>query len=115
MDTQYVTYNETMDSGQVTFEGNNNDLMAVSGAIVAVTVLMSCVPGMSCLPPFIPGVLGLLALLSADQAVDPKRTRMYAWVGIGFTIFTICMMALIVLFYVGIFAFSLSMSASEFN
>ncbi len=68
-----------------TFEGNNTDLISVAGLVSSGLVLLTCATcgqGLYCLP-VVPAVLGLIGLLSADDSVDPERTRRYSWISIG--------------------------------
>jgi hypothetical protein len=69
----------------VTFMGNSYDLTSVVGATVGGVVLFTCVTcnfGWYCLP-IIPIILGIIALVSAKDSVDPERTRKLSWIGIG--------------------------------
>jgi hypothetical protein len=65
--------------------GNTYDLAALvaltTGAVVLVLCL-SCGWALYCLP-VAPIIAGAIALVSATRAVDPERTRLHAWLGIG--------------------------------
>jgi len=69
----------------VTFMGNTYDLAALgalgSGALVLFSCL-TCNMGYYCLP-FIPLLLGLVGIISAREAVNKERTRLWSWLGIG--------------------------------
>lgn len=88
----------------VTFEGNNTDLMAVAGVIITGTIVLSCVPGGSCLWWLLPLILGIIGLISADQSVDPDRTRKFSWISIGVSgLLLLLMIALISAYFLFVF------------
>ena len=69
----------------VTFMGNTYDLAALGALGSGVLVLFSCLTcnlGYYCLP-FIPLLLGLVGIVSAREAIDKERTRLWSWLGIG--------------------------------
>jgi len=69
----------------VTFMGNTYDLAALGALSSGVLVLFSCLTcnlGYYCLP-FIPLLLGLVGIVSAREAVNKERTRLWSWLGIG--------------------------------
>lgn len=105
----------------VTFEGNNNDLTAVAAIVSAGVALISCGTcgqGLYCLP-FIPGVLGIIGLLSADASVDPERTRRFSWISLGIggglILLTVIFLAAIFLMYFSVFAAALSTQGGNFT
>ncbi len=53
-------------------------------ALVAITVvgmtLLSCVPGLNCLSPLVPLIVGVMTLMRANTAVDPQRARTFGWI-----------------------------------
>ncbi len=70
---------------EATFKGNSYDLAALGALTSGILVLFSCVTcgmGIYCLP-LVPLVLGLIGLLSARQAVEEERTRLWSWLGIA--------------------------------
>lgn len=69
----------------VTFMGNTYDLAALGALGSGALVLFSCLTcnlGYYCLP-FIPLLLGLVGIVSAREAVNKERTRLWSWLGIG--------------------------------
>ena len=69
----------------VTFMGNSYDLTSVVAVTVGGVVLFTCATcnmGFYCLP-LIPIILGIIALVSAKDSVDPERTKKLSWIGIG--------------------------------
>lgn len=69
----------------VTFMGNTYDLAALGALGSGAVVLFSCLTcnlGYYCLP-FIPLLLGLVGIISAREAVNKERTRLWSWLGIG--------------------------------
>jgi len=70
---------------QVTFRGNTYDLLSLGSLGTAALILFSCVTcnmGFYCLP-VIAVILGAIGVLSARQAVDEERTRLWSWLGIA--------------------------------
>ncbi|MFN8457040.1 MAG: hypothetical protein U0401_20645, partial [Anaerolineae bacterium] len=70
---------------QVTFEGNNYDLMAVIGVTVGAVVLLTCSTcnlGIYVLP-FAPIILGIIGLITAKNSVNPERTKLLSWLSLG--------------------------------
>ena len=57
------------------------DRWALVALAVSLSVIGSCViPGFGCLAPLI---IGIIALVQAKTAVDPRRARMYGWIATG--------------------------------
>jgi hypothetical protein len=70
---------------RVTFLGNTYDLAAYGALISGIIVLASCLTCNTiyyCLP-LAPIILGLIGVVSANQAVDARRTRIWSWIGIA--------------------------------
>jgi hypothetical protein len=64
---------------------------------VSLSVIGSCViPGFGCLAPLI---VGIIALVQAKTAVDPKRARLYGWIATGIGIFTLVLVVGIIAVY----------------
>ena len=63
------------------------DRWALIALAVSLTVLLSCVPGLNCLAPLAPLIIGIIALVQAKNAVDPGRARTYGWIATGIGIF----------------------------
>lgn len=85
----------------VTFMGNNYDLTAVVAVTVGGVVLLSCFTcniGWYCLP-FIPIILGIITLVSAQDSVDPERTKLLSWISIGSGAAIIILAALMIVAY----------------
>ncbi len=69
----------------VTFMGNTYDLAALGALASGALALFSCATcnmGFYCLP-FIPLLLGLVGIISAREAVNEERTRLWSWLGAG--------------------------------
>lgn len=65
------------------YVGNSKDMTAFLAMLAGVGLaITSCVPGASCLLPFFALIGGIVALRGANQALDPGRTRRYAWIAI---------------------------------
>lgn len=83
----------------VTFQGNNYDLMSIIGVTIGGLVLGSCVTFnliWYCLPVF-SIILGALGLAMAKDSVNPERTRLLSWISLGSGA---AILALIILFVV---------------
>ena len=84
---------------QVTFEGNNTDLVAFASIVTAIATLFVCgsmAYGAYCLP-CAPILLGLIAVLNARRSVNPTNTRTYGWLSIGTGSLFFLLMALAVI------------------
>ncbi|MCU0494599.1 MAG: hypothetical protein MUD01_23685 [Chloroflexaceae bacterium] len=62
----------------------NGDRWALAALTVTITTLLFCVPGLSCLAPFVPVGAGIIALTQAKTAADPQRAKLYGWIATGF-------------------------------
>jgi hypothetical protein len=69
------------------------DRWALVALAVSLTVLLSCVPGLSCLAPL---VVGIIALVQAKNAADHSRARTYGWIATGIGI-VIMLVAVVVI------------------
>ena len=72
-------------TGQAKFEGNAHDLTALIALICGAIVLLICV---SCglgiyLLPVVAIVLGVIGVMMAKNAVNPQRSQLWSWLGIG--------------------------------
>ena len=100
---------------EITFQGNNYDLMSVVGVVIGGSVLFTCATcnfGFYCLP-FIPIILGIIGLLTTKDAVDPDRTRLLSWISIGSGTAILILIGLFILAYLGFFFFMIA--AAEGN
>jgi hypothetical protein len=97
----------------VTFMGNNYDLTAVVAVTVGGVVLLSCFTcnmGWYCLP-FIPIILGIITLVSAQDSVDPERTKLLSWISIGSGAAIIILAALMIIAYFLFIFFAVGMES----
>jgi hypothetical protein len=93
------------------YQGNSQDLGALLAAIMAGTTLFSCVGGAYCLP-VLAAALGLAAYLKADQAVDPRRTRILSGISLGVgALMLLCIVGYLVM-VMGFVFFSIAVSTS---
>jgi hypothetical protein len=65
------------------YSGNSVDLGGLAAACFGAMMLLSCVPCLNVLAPILGLLVGLMALAQAQHAINPKRTRILAWIGIG--------------------------------
>ncbi len=68
---------------QETYTGNGIDLAGLIAACMGAMVLLSCIPCFNTIIPFLGALVGLAALAGANQAANPRRTRILAGIGIG--------------------------------
>ncbi len=97
----------------VTFRGNSYDLAALGALASGVLVLVSCLTlgqFAYCLP-FLAVGLGLIGLLAGKDAVDPERTRLWSWLGIGGGGLVLLLGAMLFVFYFTCIFFAMLMSA----
>lgn len=80
------------------YRGNWTDVVALLAAVFGFAALAPCLMGgmFSCLPL----VLGAIGLLTAKDAVDPQRTRILSWSGIGLTAIVYTLIAAFVFCYI---------------
>jgi hypothetical protein len=65
------------------YSGNSIDLSGFAAACLGAMLLLYCVPCLNMLMPVLGLLVGVMALAEAKRAVNPRRTRILAWVGIG--------------------------------
>ena len=99
---------------QVTFMGNSYDLTAVVAVVTGGVIAFSCLTcnlGYYCLP-VVPMVLGLVGLLSAEDSVDPSRTRLLSWLGVGGGGIVMLLMILALVLYFGFIILAIVLGAA---
>jgi hypothetical protein len=70
---------------QAPYRGNSTDIVGLLAAVLGIVTLVMCGSGSYaayCLP-FVALLLGLIALSTAREAIDPARTRLLGWIGLG--------------------------------
>ncbi|MBN1246864.1 MAG: hypothetical protein JXC32_04360 [Anaerolineae bacterium] len=98
---------EAGDTGRETFRANGLDMTALGALASGALVLLSCLTcgqALNCLP-LLPFVLGIIGLATAKRAVDPKRTRLWSWLGIGSGAVTMLFIAIAIAGYVSFVLF----------
>jgi hypothetical protein len=95
---------DALSSGpRVTFRGNSYDLVSLVSLATGGLILFTCLTcnlGYYCMP-IIPMALGLVGVLSAHQAVDARRTRLWSWLGIAAGGLMLLLILIVVALYVG--------------
>ncbi len=97
---------ELAEAPKVTFRGNTYDLISLGSLITGGLILFTCVTcnmGYYCLP-IVSLALGAVGLLSAREAVDENRTRLWSWLGIAAGGIILLLIALCFILYIGFFA-----------
>lgn len=61
----------------------SGDRWAIAALAIVASTLISCVPGLNCLSPLVPLIVGIVTLTKAKNAVDPSRARLYGWLAVG--------------------------------
>ncbi|MBI5929328.1 MAG: hypothetical protein HY862_08475 [Chloroflexi bacterium] len=67
---------------RVMYQANNNDVMGLVALVVSVIGMSMCCGAGVCLP-LVGFFMSILALINAKDAVDTKRTRQQAFIGLG--------------------------------
>lgn len=100
----------------VTFRGNSYDLTALGALVLGVLVLLMCFTlgqFAYCLP-FIAIVLGVIGLFLAKDAVNPERSRLWSWLGIGGAGLSLLLMAMLIFSYFACIFFMMLVSWSNY-
>lgn len=67
-----------------TYIGNKQDNTATLAMIAGVGLVISSCTGIgACILPFFALTAGIIGLRGANQAINPNRTRTYAWIAIA--------------------------------
>ena len=83
----------------IPYKGNSQDMTALVSAVMAVTVLLSCMGGAYCLP-IAALIMGIVGFTNASKSIDPKRTRLLSGVSLGIG----GLIVLGIIAYIGFFA-----------
>lgn len=86
-----------------TFTGNTYDLTALSSVAIALFTCTSCLGASYCWP-VVAILLGVVGLVSAKDSLDPSRTRLLSWLGIGGGLLLVVLIALVIVAYIAFFA-----------
>jgi hypothetical protein len=98
--------NSSREKEEIPYKGNSQDLTALISAVVAVTILASCMGGAYCLP-IAAFILGIIGFTNADKAIDPKRTRLLSGISLGFGGFVLLGLITIIGAYMMFFIFAI--------
>lgn len=96
---------------KVTFMGNSYDVTSLGALASGILVLLSCLTCgqiFYCLP-VLPVVLGIVGLVMAKQSIDPERTRLWSWLGIGGGGIALIVLAFAIVAYFGFVVFVAAM------
>jgi hypothetical protein len=105
----------TTDPGQrprVMFSGNSYDLTALAALVTGITVMLMCLTfgqAAYCLP-FAAIALGIVGLVMRREAVNPERTGLWSWLGIGAGGLTLLVGLLLIFSYFACFFFMMLLS-----
>lgn len=92
-----------------TYAGNDQDFTAFVAMLAGVgSLVLSCIPGASCVAPVVGLVAGAVALRNADRAMNPGRARMHAWLGIGSGALFVCVIVTFLSLYGAVILAALS-------
>ncbi len=92
----------TPPEAEVTFQGNNYDLLSVVGVTIGGLVLLSCFTlnmVWYCFP-LISIILGAIGLAMAKDSVNPQRTRLLSWISLGSGAAILALIVLAVIAYI---------------
>lgn len=70
-----------VDSPVIMYKGNNQDLTAFVAMLAGLLSAGICFGAIYCLP-FFAALLGIIGLINAKDAVDPRRTRTQSWIAL---------------------------------
>ncbi|HNP71466.1 MAG TPA: hypothetical protein PLO33_04770 [Kouleothrix sp.] len=77
----------------------SGDRWAIAALAIVGTSLISCIPGLNCLAPLVPLIVGIVTLTKAKTAVDPSRARLYGWLAVGLgSLFLLALISIIALY-----------------
>ncbi len=65
------------------YSGNNVDLTGFAAACLGGMLLIYCVPCLNALVPLLGLLVGIIALIEANRAINPTRTRILAGIGVA--------------------------------
>ncbi len=102
---------------EVTFQGNNYDLVAVVGATVGGVVLLTCGTcnlGIYVLP-FAPIILGIIGLITAKDSVNPERTKLLSWLSLGAGGIILLLAIVLIIAYIVFIGFVVAMEGKGFD
>jgi hypothetical protein len=104
------------DQPVVTFRGNGYDLTAFVGVIIGLLMLSVC---LTCgliqyILPFIPIILGGIGLAMAKDSVDPERTKLLSWIGLGSGLGFLLLIFLAIAAYIGFIFFIIAAGSGDF-
>lgn len=88
----------TRHESKVSWQGNNQDLMALIAAVIAITGVASLMGFYYCIP-CVSGVLAIIALSSASSAFDEKRTRTLAMISLAGAVIPVVIIAMFCIVY----------------
>lgn len=94
--------NVHLPEAEITFQGNNYDLLSVVGVTIGGLVLLSCFTLNMiwyCFP-MIAIILGAIGLAMAKDSVNPERTRLLSWLSLGSGAAILVLIILAVIAYV---------------
>jgi hypothetical protein len=95
------TFQPPTPTPEITFQGNNYDLMAIIGVTIGAVTLLSCATcnmGVYCLP-FAPLILGAIGLFTAKDSVNPERTKLLSWLSLGAGIVFLLLILVVIVLY----------------
>lgn len=101
---------ETTFRPAATYQGNGYDLAALVGVTTGVIVLLVCGTGgvgVYCLP-IVPVILGIIGLMTANDSVNPDRTKFLSWLSLAVGGLILLFILMIVIVYVAFIAFAIA-------
>lgn len=101
---------------QITFQGNSYDLMSVVGVTIGGMTLATCATcnmGFYCLP-IVPIILGVLGLVLAKDSVNPERTKLLSWLGLGSGALILLLIIALFVIYFGFIFFMIALDNGGF-
>lgn len=77
----------------------SGDRWAIAALAIVGSTLISCIPGLNCLSPLVPLIVGIITLTKAKNAIDPSKARLYGWLAVGLgALFLLALIGIIALY-----------------
>lgn len=77
----------------------SGDRWAIAALAIVGSTVIGCIPGLNCLAPLVPLIVGIVTLTKAKNAVDPSKARLYGWLAVGLgTLFMLGLIAIIAVY-----------------
>ena len=111
-----VPVDDSPPSSSATWQGNSYDATAFVGALLGGLILLTCFTcnfGFYCWP-VLAIIFGIIGLVNAKDSLDPERTKLLSWIGVGTGGVIIALIAVLFVLYFGFIIFAIAMEGGGF-